>query len=135
MKSFFSALTRFSLRYQIITLALMIAFMVLGVVGVSQLKQELLPSVSFPQTVILTQVSGMSSEQVLNVLTKRIEDALGSVPEVVNAESTTTGAFGSVVIARNKSGIEENFVVRKISAGVGVERKFLFLLMEQFLWM
>ncbi len=34
--------------------------------------------------------------------------------------------FEGVVIARNRSGIEENFVVRKISAGIGVERTFFF---------
>jgi len=118
MKSFFSALTRLSLRYQIVTLATMVAFMVLGVVGVSQLKQELLPSVSFPQTVILTQVSGMSSEQVLNVLTKRIEEALHNVPEVVNVESTTTGAFGSVLIARNNFGMNQDKIQANIQAAL-----------------
>ncbi|MBZ0284857.1 MAG: efflux RND transporter permease subunit [Anaerolineae bacterium] len=104
MKSFFTLLTRLSLRFRAVTLALMVVVSVLGLIAVTQLKQELLPSIEFPQTVILTQVSGMSSDQVLNVLTKRLETALEGVEQIVNTESTTTGAFGSVLIARNNFG-------------------------------
>lgn len=105
MKAFFTALTRLSLRYRAVTLALVAIVSVLGLIAVTQLKQELLPSIEFPQTVILSQVSGMTSEQVLKVITERIETALKDVSAVVNTESTTTGAFGSVVIARNNFGV------------------------------
>ncbi len=65
MKSFFTLLTRLSLRFRAITLALMVILSVLGVIAVTQLKQELLPSIALPQTIILSQVSGMTSDQVL----------------------------------------------------------------------
>ncbi|MDZ4763802.1 MAG: efflux RND transporter permease subunit [Chloroflexota bacterium] len=104
MKSIFSGLTRLSLRFRVVTLALMALISVAGVVAVTQLKQELIPPVSFPQTIILSQASGMTSEQVLTVLTNRIEVALATIPEVVNVESQTTGAFGAVITARNDFG-------------------------------
>lgn len=118
MKSFFTLLTRLSLRFQLIVLGLLVAFSVLGVIAITQLKQELLPSIEFPQTIILTQASGMSSEQVLNVLTKRIEEALKTVPAVINTESTTTGAFGSVVIARNNFGENQARIQQQIKAAL-----------------
>ena len=34
-------------------------------------------------------------------------------------------AFEGIVIARSNTGLRENFTVRKISYGVGVERKFM----------
>ena len=34
-------------------------------------------------------------------------------------------AFEGVIIARSHSGLRENFTIRKISYGVGVERKFM----------
>lgn len=114
MKSFFTLLTRLSLRFQIIVLALVVAASVLGVVAVTQLKQELLPSISVPQTFILTQASGMSSEQVLKVLTVRIEDALKTVPAIINTESTTTGSFGSIVTASNNFGENQTKVQQQI---------------------
>lgn len=118
MKALFSLFTRLSLRFYVITLALVVAFLALGLVAVTQLQQELLPSIAFPQTVILAQVSGMSSDEALNVLTKRLEDALASVPDIVNLESTTTGAIGSVIIARNNFGENQTRVQQGIRAAL-----------------
>jgi multidrug efflux pump subunit AcrB len=118
MKSFFALLTRLSLRFRAITLGLMAVLSVLGVIAITQLKQELLPSVAFPQTVILTQASGLTSDQVLNVLTKRLETALNGVEPIVNIESTTTGAFGSVIIARNNFGLNQTRVSEQIQAAL-----------------
>jgi HAE1 family hydrophobic/amphiphilic exporter-1 len=114
MKSFFTLLTRLSLRFRLVTLVLMVILSVLGVIAITRLKQELLPSISLPQTIILSQVSGMTSDQVLNVLTKRLESALQNVSEVVNIESTTTGAFGSVITARNNFGENQQKLQKKI---------------------
>lgn len=118
MKSFFARLTRLSLQFRAITLGLMVVLSVLGIIAITQLKQELLPSVAFPQTVILTQASGLTSDQVLNVLTKRLEAALDEVEPIVNIESTTTGAFGSVIIARNNFGLNQARVRAEIQAAL-----------------
>ncbi|MBI5669272.1 MAG: efflux RND transporter permease subunit [Chloroflexi bacterium] len=118
MKALFSLFTRLSLRFYVLTLVLVIAFLALGVVAVTQLQQELLPSIAFPQTVILAQVSGMSSDEALNVLTRRLEDALAGVPDIVNLESTTTGAIGSVIIARNNFGENQARLQQNIRAAL-----------------
>ncbi len=107
MKSLFSLFTEFSLRFRAIILALVVVFVVLGVIAVTQLQQELLPSIAFPQTVILAQASGMSTDEVLEVLTRRLESALDQIEPIINIESTTTGAFGSVIIARNDFGVDQ----------------------------
>ncbi|MDY5129188.1 50S ribosomal protein L19 [Actinotignum urinale] len=44
--------------------------------------------------------------------------------KVIEGNRTRTQAFQGVVIARQGDGIRETFDVRKISFGVGVERKF-----------
>jgi len=108
MKGFFSAITRLSLRFYPITLLLSVLISIAGVVAVTQLRQELIPSVEFPQTIILAQATGMTSEQVLNVLTNRLESALNeNVEEILNIESTTTGSFGSVLTAYNDFGLNQ----------------------------
>src|SRR5215813_5438062 len=114
MKSFFSSLTKLSLRFRYITLMLVVTVSLLGLVAVTQLKQELLPSIAFPQTVILTQVSGMSSDQVMNTITKRLAAAVDTVDPIVNIESTTTGAFGSVIIALNNFGLNQDKIEGQI---------------------
>lgn len=104
MKALFRAITAASLRLWYVTLALAIVISVLGIVAVTQLRQELIPPVAFPQTIILAQASGMTSEQVRTILTERMEAALDEIPQIVNLESTTTGAFGTVITARNNFG-------------------------------
>lgn len=107
MKSLFSGITTLSLRFRFVTIALAILISIAGIFAITQLRQELIPSVEFPQTIILSQVSGMTSEQVLSVLTTRIEEALDTVPEIVNVETTTTGAFGAIVTAANDFGLDQ----------------------------
>lgn len=108
MKSLFSQLTTLAVRFRAITLALVALVTFTGIIAVTQLKQELIPSIEFPQTIILAEVAGMSSDQVLDVVTRRFESALGSIPEIVNLESTTTGAFGAVITARNDFGMNQD---------------------------
>ena len=87
MKVLFGWITRLSLRFRVITIALAVLVAVLGVIGITHLRQELIPPIEVPQTVILSQVSGMTSDEVLVVLTQRLEEALAQVPDVANLES------------------------------------------------
>lgn len=118
MKPFFSFLTQLSLRFRVITLAVTAIIGVLGVIAATQLKLELIPSIEFPQTIILAQVSGMTSDEVLALLTEPMEAQLATVPDVVNVESTTTGAIGSVIIARNEFGINQPRLQNEIRAAL-----------------
>lgn len=118
MKSFFSALTRLSLRLRAVVLALIVIVAALGVVAWTQLKQELIPPIEFPGTVILAQTSGLTSDQVLNILTIRLEDELAQIPALVNVESTTTGAFGVVIQTSNEFGLDQDRVRADIQAAI-----------------
>lgn len=118
MKFVFSQLTRLSLRFRLITLLLMLVISAAGVIAVTQLKVELIPSVSFPQTIILAQASGMTGEQVLTIVTERVESALNEIPEIVNLESTTTGGFGAVITARNNFGDNQARVQADVEAAL-----------------
>ncbi len=114
MRAFFNALTTLSLRFRAFTLLLVVLVLIFGGVAVTQLNQELLPPIEFPQTIILAQVSGMSSEQVLNVVTNRLENALNEIEAIANLETTTTGAFGAVIIARNEFGVNQDRLLDEI---------------------
>ena len=107
MKSLFSSITSLSVRFRFVTLAIAAIVSVAGIVAVTQLRQELIPSIEFPQTIVLAQVSGLTNDQVLAVMTTRIEDALDDIPEIVNIESTTTGSFGTFVTASNDFGLNQ----------------------------
>jgi large subunit ribosomal protein L19 len=51
-------------------------------------------------------------------------DTVKVMVKVVEGEKERLQAFEGLVIAKRGGGISENFTVRKVSAGVGVERVF-----------
>lgn len=116
MKFFFALVTRTALRLRWLTIAMVFVLLALGVYAANDLNQELLPPIELPQTIILGQVAGMTSEQVLTVMTERLEEALAGIDEIVNLESQTTGAFGTVMIAFNDFGINQPRLVDEIRA-------------------
>ncbi|MBW4435613.1 MAG: efflux RND transporter permease subunit [Pleurocapsa minor GSE-CHR-MK-17-07R] len=118
MKNFFARITALSLRFKWITLILSALVSIAGIVAITQLRQELIPAVSFPQTIILAQASGMTSDQVLSIVTERLEAAIDEVPQVANLESTTTGSFGAVITARNDFGQNQDRIQDAIVAAI-----------------
>ena len=107
MRSFFDFLTRTALRFRPVTFAIVILVMILGGVAATELQQELLPPIEFPQSFVLIQVSGMTSDQVLNVVTQPVEEALIDIDGVVNIESTTTGSFGVFMTVATQFGFDQ----------------------------
>ena len=96
-------LTRASLRFKWVTIALAIVALVAGVIALVQLNQELIPNIEFPTTIVLAFNSGMEPEEMRDEVTIPIEDAVKDIEGVVNIESTTaSGRTEPVVISRGK---------------------------------
>ncbi|HEX7072527.1 MAG TPA: 50S ribosomal protein L19 [Hyphomicrobiaceae bacterium] len=72
----------------------------------------------------------LESEQMSAVTSKRVVPEFGPgdtvrvMVKVIEGDNVRTQAYEGVVIARSGSGLNENFTVRKISYGEGVERVF-----------
>lgn len=118
MKALFGSITALSLRFRYLTLVLVAVLLALGVVAWNAQKQELLPPIELPQTFVLAQASGMTSEEVLEILTKRIEVELDKIPEIVNLESTTTNSIGAFITASNNFGINQEKLRADIIAAI-----------------
>lgn len=108
MRSFFNFLTMIALRFRAITLVIVAVVLGLGSVAATELQQELLPPIEFPQSFVIIQVSGMTSDEVLNVVTLRVEDIVSEVPGVVNVETETTGTIGVFMFISTQFGIPQD---------------------------
>ena len=118
MKFVFNLITSLSLRFRWLTLALVVVFMGLGVQAATSLNQELLPPIEFPQTIVLGQVSGMTSDQVLTVVTERLEAEISEVEDVINLESTSSGSFGTLLVAANDFGLNQSKLQDEVRAAI-----------------
>ncbi|MBK9055621.1 MAG: efflux RND transporter permease subunit [Chloroflexi bacterium] len=54
----FDAITRLALRFRWVTIGVALVIMVAGGLALSDLNQELLPRIEFPQTIIIAQWGG-----------------------------------------------------------------------------
>ncbi|MGJ6979107.1 efflux RND transporter permease subunit [Aestuariimicrobium soli] len=91
--------------------------MVYGVIATSGLKQELLPSVQFPQVYIIASYPGASPTVVEDTVTTPLEQAVLSLQGLESSESTSTTGQ-SVVIATMKYGSSMNAVQQDVQAAI-----------------
>ncbi|MDX1616787.1 MAG: efflux RND transporter permease subunit, partial [Candidatus Promineifilaceae bacterium] len=101
-----------------VTIALSVLVSIAGIIAVSQLNQELLPRIEFPQSVIIAFNSELDSQMMLDEVTIPIEEAIGDVDGVVNIESTSSAGV-AVIIVRNEFGIDQEALRDELRAAVG----------------
>ncbi|WP_420644458.1 efflux RND transporter permease subunit [Candidatus Leptofilum sp.] len=118
LSNFFDRITRLSLRFRWITIALTAVILGLGIYSATQLNLELLPRVEFPQTIVIVQWGDSeSSTEVLNEVTIPLEEQLSEVDGVLNVESTTNNGF-AVVIVRYDFGLDQDRLLTDIETAV-----------------
>ncbi len=118
MKFVLDKITRLALRFRAVTIALVFVLMALGVISWTRLNQELLPPIEIPQTIILTQTGGMTSEQVLTIVTQPLEERLSQIDDIINIQSETQGTFGSFLTAFNDFGLDQETLRAQIQEAV-----------------
>lgn len=89
-------LSIFSLRNRALIALVTIVVGVFGALALTSLKQELIPSVSFPQMVIVTSYPGAAPEVVNDDLSTPIETAIQGVPGLESSTATSTSNVSSV---------------------------------------
>jgi hypothetical protein len=120
LRAFFTGITRLSLKYKWLTIGLTLVFVVLGVVAATQLNQELLPRIEFPQTIVVALRAGASSEDMRDLVTIPLEQELVKIPGVIQAglESTTStpvsGLSLALITVRTEYGFEQAVMQSRI---------------------
>uniref|UniRef100_A0A942Y9K0 Efflux RND transporter permease subunit n=1 Tax=Neobacillus citreus TaxID=2833578 RepID=A0A942Y9K0_9BACI len=90
-------LSVFSLRNRALIALVTVVVAVFGGIALTSLKQELIPSVEFPQVAIVSSYPGATPEVVSNDVSTKIEQGIQAVPDL---ESTTaTSSTGQSVVS------------------------------------
>lgn len=100
-------LTKFSLRRQITLLMIYGVILGFSIFSFSQLKIDLFPDIQFPIAGIITNYQGVGPEDVENLITRPIEEAVSSVK---NIEKVNSQSFkgASIVTLEFKYGTDMN---------------------------
>ncbi len=87
---------RFSINRPVTTLMFYLAIIMLGVVSLSRLSIDLLPSISFPRLSIITQYPGVAPEEVEALVTVPLETSVGRIPGLRRVESVSREGFSFI---------------------------------------
>ncbi|MFH0732182.1 MAG: efflux RND transporter permease subunit [Candidatus Omnitrophota bacterium] len=110
------ALPDFAVKRPVTTAMIFLFTLLLGVISLSRLPQELYPPITYPQLTIVTFYKDAAPEEMEILITKKVEEAAGTVSGVRRINSTSKEEL-SLVIAEFSWGTDMDF------AGLGVREK------------
>jgi HAE1 family hydrophobic/amphiphilic exporter-1 len=90
-------LSVFSLRNRALIALVTVVVAIFGGIALSNLKQELIPSVQFPQVAIVSVYPGATPEVVSNDVSTKIEQGIQAVPDLKS--TTATSSTGQSVVS------------------------------------
>jgi multidrug efflux pump subunit AcrB len=88
-----------SIRRPVFTVMVVIALMTLGLLAFRNIGVDLFPDISFPIVTVVTVYPGAGPEEVEQLVTKRIEEAVSSVNGVDEVRSYSRDSVSTVVNA------------------------------------
>ncbi|WP_420114008.1 efflux RND transporter permease subunit [Pseudactinotalea sp.] len=91
-------LARFSLARRALTALITLAIAALGVVSLTSLRQELIPSISFPAAVVIGTDPGASPEVVEDRVTTVLEEAVAGVDGIEEMTSTSASNVSTTTV-------------------------------------
>ena len=107
------SLPELATRRPVATLMIFLAVMLMGVVSVSRLSVDLLPDLSYPVFAVRTNCPNTAPEEVENLVTRPIEEAVAGVPGVLSL-SSTSGDGLSLVTATFSWGSNMDFAALNV---------------------
>ena len=116
--------TQVSLRNPVFATMVMLAFVVLGLFSLAQLKVDQFPNVDFPVVVITTEYPGAAPAIVESEVTKKIEEAVNSVAGI-NALYSRSYENLSVVIVEFQLHIQGRKAAEDVREKIGQVRPLL----------
>lgn len=89
-------ISKFSVRHPIFTIMIMLIVILLGAISFSRLPIDLLPDISYPTLSISTSYTNASPEEIEELITRPVEEAMAAVPGVEEVSSVSSEGSSSV---------------------------------------
>ena len=96
-------LSRFSVKKPYTVIVGIVLVIILGVVSLSKMSTDLLPSMNLPYAIVVTSYAGASPEQVESAVTQPIEAAMASTSNIKNISSRSSNNMSMVILEFEQS--------------------------------
>ncbi|HXV27863.1 MAG TPA: efflux RND transporter permease subunit [bacterium] len=94
-------LPEFAVRKKVTIVMVTLGLVLLGVIAFIRLPQELFPPITFPQVTIVTDYANAAPEEIETLITKPIEEAIGSVAGLKRIESVSREGRSTIYVSFN----------------------------------
>lgn len=94
-------LSETAIKRPITTIMVVLMVIILGIVSLNKLSIDLLPDINLPVAVVITTYPGAGPEEVESLITKPIEEVVGSVENVDTISSTSEPNVSTVIVKFN----------------------------------
>lgn len=91
-------LTKFSIKRPVTVFMCIVIILLFGAVSLSKLPLDLLPNFGLTYAAVITEYRGAGPSEVENMVTKQIEDALGTVSNLKNMTSESRDGNSTIMI-------------------------------------
>ncbi len=91
-------LSKFSVKKPYTVIVGIVLVMILGLVSLTKMSTDLLPSMNLPYAIVVTSYAGASPEQVESAVTQPIEAAMASTSNIKNISSTSSNNMSMVAL-------------------------------------
>lgn len=92
-------LSRFSVERPIFTTMIMLILLLMGGVALSRLPIDLMPDISYPTLTVITTYENASPEEIEEMITRPVEEAVSAVPGVEEVTSSSTEGTSNVRVS------------------------------------
>jgi HAE1 family hydrophobic/amphiphilic exporter-1 len=106
-----------AIKRPILVIMIVASIIVLGLIGYTSMGVDMLPDIEYPTISVTTVYAGASAEEIENLVTKPMEDAL-AVVEGLDTLSSTSGESVSIITARFNLGADVKYAETKVRDAV-----------------
>lgn len=93
------SIAAYSVSRRVTVVMLSCAAVLLGLIAFTRLPQELFPPIAFPQITVITQYPNAAPEEIETLITRPLEEAVGSVVGLKRIESVSQEGRSTIVIS------------------------------------
>ncbi len=117
-------LAALAIKRPVATVMMVLMVLFLGSVAVMYMPSDLLPEINFPAIAVITEYRGAGPHEVESLVTRRVEEALGTTGDVRHITSESSEGF-SLVIAEFNWGVDMDMAALEVRESVDYIRDYL----------
>ncbi|MGI6575415.1 MAG: efflux RND transporter permease subunit [bacterium] len=118
------SLSGFAIKRPITVLMLVLVVLLMGFVSLSRVGIDLLPEMNFPVIAVMTDYSGVGPQEIESLLTRPLEEILGTVTNVNNITSISS-AGSSIIIVEFAWGTDMDFAALEMREKIDMIKGWL----------